>query len=313
MLKDFFARAAQYLPASGRRVGSIARRQRLLAEKQHRDLMSSHEALRRQLARLEAELLPHSDGSRDGAPGVRGSLEELNASVDDVRRGSGAARRSSREAVWGAVYRDTVAQSSWFTDQAVSPGRWAVGYPFLYVLYRVLDESRPTSILELGLGQSTKVTAQYAAHGTAVGHTVVEHDPEWIAAFGANFALPSTTRIHTLDLTTAELPDGETALRYDGFAAAVGSATYDLIVVDGPFGGGAERARIDILDLIPQALEERFIIMLDDYNRPGEQRTAAAIAKALDAAGIAHETTRYSGEKDLWVATSPDLRFFTSL
>ncbi|MFW2512564.1 hypothetical protein ACNI3K_02180 [Demequina sp. SO4-13] len=310
MLKQYLARAAQYLPVTGRRAGSLARKQRLLAEKQHREVMAGHEALRSQLVRLEEELLPHGKGARGG---VRQTLDELASAVDEVGRSSRSAGRTALESVWAAVYRDTTDRSDWLTDQTVSPGRWAVGYPFLYVLYRVLDEARPTSILELGLGQSTKVTAQYAAHATAVDHTVVEHDPEWISTFAANFAVPSTTRIRSLDLTTVELDDGNTALRYDGFAQAVGEATYDLIVIDGPFGGGAERARIDVLDLIPQSLAERFIIILDDYNRPGEKRTATAIVKALDAAGIAHKTTKYSGEKDLWVATSPDLKFFTSL
>ena len=68
-----------------------------------------------------------------------------------------------------------------------------------------------------------------------------------------------------------------------------------------------------MLDLIPGSLADRFIIMLDDYNRPGEQRAATEIAKALDAAGISYETATYTGEKVLWVATSPDLKFYTSL
>ena len=32
-----------------------------------------------------------------------------------------------------------------------SPGRGAIGYPVMYVLYRVLNEFKPTSILELGI------------------------------------------------------------------------------------------------------------------------------------------------------------------
>ncbi|MDN4480427.1 class I SAM-dependent methyltransferase [Demequina muriae] len=280
-------------------------------------MTASLEALDSQIARLQSALLPYGDGERVGPghepSGMSDALAELTASVEDVRRGSRAGRRAAREAVWSAIYHDTIAESEWFTEKAVSPGRWAVGYPFLYVLYRVLDEMRPTTILELGLGQSTKVAAQYSQGTDGIAHTVVEHDPEWITSFAANFALPSTTRVRRLDLTTVEQDEGEPVLRYDGFADAVSDARYDLIVVDGPFGGGAERARIDVLDLIPHSLAERFVVMLDDYNRPGERRTAESILEALDAAGIAYETTTYEGEKSLWVVTSPDLKFFTSL
>ena len=38
------------------------------------------------------------------------------------------------------------------------PGRWAaVGFPYLYVMYRVLNEVRPEMLLEIGTGQTTKM------------------------------------------------------------------------------------------------------------------------------------------------------------
>lgn len=64
---------------------------------------------------------------------------------------------------WGQIYNSTIAGSEWLKDQSVSPGRWAVGYNYLYILYRILNDVKPTNILELGLGQSTKLMAQYAA------------------------------------------------------------------------------------------------------------------------------------------------------
>ena len=69
----------------------------------------------------------------------------------------------------------------------LSAGRWAVGYQYLYVMYRVLNEIHPRRILELGLGQSTRMLGQYAAAHENVSHFVVEHDPEWIDFFQRDF------------------------------------------------------------------------------------------------------------------------------
>ena len=84
------------------------------------------------------------------------------------------------EILWSQIYHDTIIDSEWLLDKAVSPGgphRWAVGYNFLYALYRILDEMHPKNVLEMGL-ESTKLTGQYARYFSA-GHTVVEHDKEW--------------------------------------------------------------------------------------------------------------------------------------
>ena len=89
------------------------------------------------------------------------------------------------ELLWSQIYHDTVLGSDWLKNNSISPGgprRWAVGYNFLYTLYRILNEMRPKQILEIGLGQSTKLTGQYADYFDAK-HLVVEHDLEWTKFF----------------------------------------------------------------------------------------------------------------------------------
>lgn len=246
---------------------------------------------------------------------VHGAVTESDTSARLGQRSAGALRKVGRavdEVLWADVFHDTTSGSDWFTDRALSPGRWAVGYPFLYVLYRVLDEVRPTSVLELGLGQSTKLIAQYVSSADA-SHKVVEHDPEWIEVFAANYALPSTTRIAPVTITEENSSDRGSVRRYEGFSAVVGSELYDLIVIDGPYGYGQDLARIDVLDILPECLSERFVIMLDDANRPGEQATSRLIVEMLDRAGIAHATGTYRGQKDIWIAVSADLAFLTTL
>lgn len=65
----------------------------------------------------------------------------------------------SSENVWANIFNNTISNSPWLKDKSFSPGRWGVGYAYLYVMYRVLNEIRPRRILELGLGQSTRMIA----------------------------------------------------------------------------------------------------------------------------------------------------------
>ena len=83
---------------------------------------------------------------------------------------------SSNTIIWAEIFNNVISNSSWLTNKSFSAGRWAVGYQYLYVVYRILNEVRPKNILELGLGQSTRLFGQYAASDVEVQHIVVEHD-----------------------------------------------------------------------------------------------------------------------------------------
>ena len=93
-----------------------------------------------------------------------------------------------------------------------------MGYPFLYVLYRILDEAKPRRILELGLGQSTKMISQYALSDPAVEHTVVEHDPVWIDFFKKQNASLANTKIVELPAEIRPFNDFDGVRAYKGFA-----------------------------------------------------------------------------------------------
>ena len=88
--------------------------------------------------------------------------------------------RAANENIWSNVFHDTIWDSKWLLNKKFSPGRWAVGYQYLYVLYRILESVQPQSILELGLGQSTQMMTQYAEYAEDCRHYIVEHDPAWI-------------------------------------------------------------------------------------------------------------------------------------
>lgn len=87
------------------------------------------------------------------------------------------------ELLWARIFDFAIRDSEWFRRQTLNPGRWALGFPALYILFRTLEESRPQRILEFGLGESTRMTGQYAAHFAGVELTVVEQNEEWKATF----------------------------------------------------------------------------------------------------------------------------------
>lgn len=214
---------------------------------------------------------------------------------------------------WGQIYNNTISNSNWLKNKSISPGRWAVGYEFLYVLYRILDESKIKNILELGLGQSTKITSQYASFYNA-HHIVIEHDKHWID-FIKNAWMDNITStiIKQTDIEISCLK-GNKYYRYKNFHKLL-ERKYNLIIIDGPWGGDGDVSRIDVLERLPNILENDFVIMLDDCGRVGEWNTFQAMADALKDIGVEISTGIYDGGgyKKTAIITSKSLKWFTTL
>lgn len=264
----------------------------------------------RQLAEARRSLAEHRrDDER-----VISALEAVTSRLAAFESSSAADRRTSNELLWAEVFHDTIIASRWLVSKAFSPGRWAVGYPYLYVLYRALDETRPTRILELGLGQSTKMISQYAASDEKVLHTVVEHDERWLEFFSQHTALPKATEVLRCDWGYESYGGAERVRVYSGLAKSVRGQRFDLISIDGPLGGDMlEYARIDVLRMIPDILSDSFVILMDDCERPGEARTVEAMCEALVRAGVDFKRGDYRGDKEVVVICSLDKGFLCSM
>jgi hypothetical protein len=209
------------------------------------------------------------------------------------------------------VFNSTITGSSWWKYPINPGGSMAVGYSFLYALYRILDEIRPDSILELGLGQSTLMTTAYACDKKdKVRHVIVEHDKEWIEFFkpklhGYNY------EIFTPNLGTVDV-EGHKINIYDDISPVMKDKKYNLMILDAPFGSKFI-SRIDTLDYIPESLEDDFIIMLHDAQREGEQNTIKMLENLLDEGGVEFAKGYYGGRADTYVAASGSLKFVTTL
>lgn len=245
---------------------------------------------------------------------LKADLQKVLQSLEQIRRASTDGSRYSSEAVWGELFNQVSYGSTWLKDRRFAAGRWAVGYQYLYAVYRILDEIHPKNILELGLGQSTKLISQYAAAYPEVHHRVVEHDPEWMDFFRRNYALPSNTEMVRLDWDFIPYKEADRVRVFRDFAGKFKDQKFDFISIDAPFGGDMRQyARIDVLRMLPDCLADSFIIIIDDAERSGETHTVKEMSEALKSAHIPFAMGRYNGKKDCMVICSEDLKFVCSM
>ena len=245
----------------------------------------------------------------------------LRAMKDIIKRSplyNGVEIRKTRafiqEAVWASIFNNTISGSTWLLDKSFSPGRWAVTYGYLYVMYRYLDERKPKRVLDLGLGQSSKLLGQYAASHEDVMHFVVEHDPEWIAFCENNFRFSDRSSVVRLDLDLVPFKGVQGVRVFHGFQDTFAGQKFDLISVDAPLGSDMKHySRTDILNLLPACLSEDFIIMIDDTQRSGEKHTIRELLSILDGSGIPWRLGTYEAAREFTVICSRSNGFFTSL
>lgn len=256
-----------------------------------------------------------TDGVGASQADQQNSLNQLDQKIESIEASSHTAERLSSEILWSAIFNNTISNSGWLKDKKFSPGRWAAGYPFLYALYRVLDEWRPQNILELGLGQTTKMISQYALSNLAASDMVVEHDPEWISFYENSNVIPENVEVCQLQITyNGTYKDDDEVCAYEGLSTLLEGKKFDLICIDAPFGGKAKKySRVDILNVLPDCLAKSFVIFVDDSNRDGEKATIHEMLTVLDKSGIKYHTGEYKGQKFTYVITSEDLKFFCTM
>lgn len=228
--------------------------------------------------------------------------------VAKIQAGVEETRRNSNELVFAEYFHDTIKHSKWF-DEPLSLSSGAIGYNFAYILYRTLDDIKPKRILELGLGQSTKIINAYAKHFKGVEHHIVEHDQTWVDFFKRSTDMSELSHFHLLKNYKKKFNNTELNA-YKNFKKEFKNQKFDFIVIDGPVGVGQEYSRMDVLDIIPECLPKQFVILLDDCERKGEQNTISMLEKKLSENNIKFcSGYQYRGTTDAYICTSSDLEF----
>ncbi len=219
-------------------------------------------------------------------------------------------QKLDREILMSQKYHDTIADYDWIKYKGLAPGGYAVDYGFCYTLVRVLNMFQPKHILECGLGQSSRLVHQYAAHFNARAVTC-EHSQEWTTFFLKEIDGRYPVNVQIVDLEDVEY-HGYNTLTYKRDHELFHDQKYDLILVDGPFAS-PHYSRSQIIELCKSCLNDRFCIIIDDYNRKGEQETMEEVKKVLRDKDVDFCFTTYSSSKDHALICSSDLSFLTTL
>ena len=216
-----------------------------------------------------------------------------------------------KELLWAQIFNDTIRDSEWLTKSSFSPGRWAAGYPMLYIIYRTLNDIKPRNILEFGLGESSKLTSQYASFHSDSKLEIIEQDPEWLNFICVNNQ-DLKNYVHIIPTVTGYFYYGEANI-YQNLLDFLQTPKYDFIIIDGPIGTPGF-SRPQIIDIVEKGmLASDFVIIMDDYNRDGEKKTIEHLLNLLTIMQIEHFTHVYSGLKESIVICSKNNRYLTSL
>lgn len=221
--------------------------------------------------------------------------------------------RILNEIIKSQKFHDSICECEWLKHKTFSPGRGAVDYSVLYSIFKVIDLMRPKSILEFGLGQSSKIIHQYSALNPDVYVVTVEHDLDWINFFKkSNTTINYEFNILMLEIGESNYKEHAT-LSYLDKNKLLNNKKYDFIIVDGPYGYFSYYySRPNILDLVDN-LNDDFCILVDDYDRNGEKNTVKQLLKLLKERKILFSLEVIKGEKDHILICSPSWNFITKV
>lgn len=218
------------------------------------------------------------------------------------------------EMYFARLLADSVGNSFWLKDKSISLYGWAANYSFIYILFRILDKVSLNNILEFGLGQTSKLTTQYAKFKNQQSKLFIcEHNEEWIDTYKEELELSENISINLLWLEEFEY-DGGINDKYSNLSPLISNIRFSLIIVDGPVGWGKNLPRTNILDIIENDnLDDDFIIIIDDSSRQGEKNTISKVENLLSNKDIKYTKFTRSGIKEQTIIVSKGYDFIQYL
>jgi len=219
--------------------------------------------------------------------------------------------RLLNEIYYANIFQSTIEQSEWLKNKSFSPGRWAVDYGFLYSLYRVLNATKPSKIVEFGLGQTSRMISQFCDFSNTK-YFVFEHDQSWIDFFSLSYNFGNSCELCFSQIVKTKYKGFETFRYSDDIGKRTGK-NVELVILDGPLGA-SRYSRIQVLDLIPEYINRNnFCFLIDDYQRDGEKDTVEELIRLLSLNNIECLKKAYSSHKDHLLICSINNHFLTSL
>lgn len=155
--------------------------------------------------------------------------------------------------------------------------KWAISPDFGMLLYNLLMEHQPTSVVELGGGVSTVITGYYFAKSEDGAVHAFDHHPLFTSLARQNVdahQLIDVARVSHAPLTDVTL-NGETWQWYDP-RAFDDVSEIDFLTIDGPpqQDNPRDMARYPALPILFDKLQSGAIILMDDTHRSHEKNVA---------------------------------------
>ena len=242
---------------------------------------------------------------------IKNILQNINNNYESLKKNLGAIINSNKEILTAQIFNNLILQKEWIKNKEFIPTKGAATYSFLYILLLILEKIQPKNILELGLGQTTILTTQYAKYKNPDAIlSVIDHDEAWINAMSEQLPTAENIKIIKRDLEQFSLNNTQND-KYYNLQEITSDKKFDFIIIDGPYGFDRLYPRTNILDLIPNNLAEDFVIILDDAERVGEQNTAKLIFEKLDENNIQYYKFYQRATKSQLVITSEKYKFIS--
>ena len=208
------------------------------------------------------------------------------------------------------LFQNAINECSWLNYKTFTPGGWAMDNLALHTLLKILNNMKPSKILEFGLGQSSILIHQYALFYKNTKALTIEHDKDWIDFFLCSNPEDIKFNIKHLDIKTVGYKLHNTII-YNNLESLV-KDSFDLYIVDGPYGS-EHYSRSHIIQFVENSLPSKFCIFMDDSERNGEKETIKEILKILERNKILFHLTSFIGEKNNHtIICSDNIKFLTT-
>lgn len=188
----------------------------------------------------------------------------------------------NRELVLMDILRQMQAEFHWL-PKPLFPVGGAANHALLYLLARSLEEHRPERILELGIGQSSRVLSGYS-HETGANVVSLDESPFWVEKMRSHCNVATHQLLHTALITT---PRGRW---YDiqSVKSFLPTAGFELVLVDGPTGT-RRYSRAGVIDWFLDNCPQDWLVIWDDLQRLADLESFTLFVETARSKGIVCE------------------------
>lgn len=225
--------------------------------------------------------------------------------IDGRQRLAKRIATSDLEHRYQANYFELGHRTPWIPELPISSLKGGTAsYSLLFVLLSLLRSGSFTSVLELGVGQSTQLIGPYVACDPGRSSVHVESDAGWLEL--ALATSPRSMGLHApLTRTTV---DGRSI---EWYGCERPTQKFDLVLVDGPSAWEAPNRynRLGILGWLPHILADEFVLCIDDSSRPGERRLAAEAETLITSSRPGVRRATFVGATTQTLLVSPEYQW----